>query len=179
MKSGDLWVWVSMGLQDLFFKMRIPFDSNKAQTLSQKIQEEIYYNALLTSCGLAEEHSPHKGFKETRMADGVFQFELWGVEPEDKERWDILREKIKKFGLRNSLMIAIAPTATISSISGVCEGIEPQLSNYFKRETLSGEFIQINKYLVNELKECGLWTTEIKNKIKQAEGSIQDIKENL
>ncbi len=92
-------------------------------------------------------------------------------------RWDALREKIKATGLRNSLMIAIAPTATIASIAGCYECIEPQVSNLFKRETLSGDFVQINKYLVKELKAAGLWTEEIRNKIKLAEGSVQDIQE--
>ncbi len=92
-------------------------------------------------------------------------------------RWDALREKIKQTGLRNSLMIAIAPTATIASIAGCYECIEPQVSNLFKRETLSGDFVQVNKYLVQELKAAGLWTEEIRQKIKRAEGSVQDIAE--
>ena len=107
----------------------------------------------------------------------MLQFDLWGVVPEDAERWDALREKIKTYGLRNSLMIAIAPTATIASIAGSYECIEPQVSNLFKRETLSGDFVQVNKYLVQELKAAGLWTDEIRNKIKLSEGSIQNIKE--
>jgi len=93
------------------------------------------------------------------------------------DRWDRLREKIKGTGLRNSLMIAIAPTATIASIAGCYECIEPQVSNLFKRETLSGDFVQVNKYLVNELKTAGLWTEELRTKIKLAEGSVQDIDE--
>ena len=164
-----------MGLQDLFFKMGLAFDSPEAQKLSTKIQEEIYYHALKTSAKLAEKSGPHAAFKDTRAAEGHLQFDLWGVVPEDMERWEKLRRKIKKTGLRNSLIIAIAPTATIASIVGSYEAIEPQVSNLFKRETLSGEFIQVNKYLVLALKERGLWNEEIRNKIKQAEGSIQDI----
>lgn len=166
-----------MGLQDAFFKLRLPFDSAEAMKLSRRIQEEIYYNALETSCELAEQHGPHPAFKETRAAEGKLQFDLWGVKPENSERWETLRERIKKSGLRNSLLIAIAPTATIASIVGSYESIEPMVSNLFKRETLSGEFLQVNKYLVQELKNLGLWSESIRSEIKRAEGSIQDIKD--
>lgn len=166
-----------MGLQDVFFGLRLPFDSPAARTLSAKIQEEIYFAALDASCELAIKRGRHPAFDETRAAQGIFQFDLWGVVPEDTERWDALREKVKQNGLRNSLMIAIAPTATIASIAGCYECIEPQVSNLFKRETLSGDFVQINKYLVKELKAAGLWTDEIRNKIKLSEGSIADIEE--
>lgn len=166
-----------MGLQDVFFQMRLPFDSPEARKISAKIQEEIYFGALTASCELAVTKGSHPAFKDTRAADGVFQFDLWGVTPEDTERWDALREKVKTHGLRNSLMIAIAPTATIASIAGCYECIEPQVSNLFKRETLSGDFVQVNKYLVQELKALGLWTDEIRNKIKLSEGSVQEIVE--
>ncbi|MEP7212560.1 MAG: ribonucleoside-diphosphate reductase subunit alpha [Acidobacteriota bacterium] len=166
-----------MGLQDVFFQMRLPFDSETARKISAKIQEEIYFAALDASCELAKTKGAHPAFKETRAARGEFQFDFWGVTPEDTERWDALREKVKEHGLRNSLMIAIAPTATIASISGCYECIEPQVSNLFKRETLSGDFVQINKYLVKELQAAGLWTDEIRNKIKLAEGSVQGIEE--
>jgi ribonucleoside-diphosphate reductase alpha chain len=166
-----------MGLQDVFFHLRLPFDSDEARKLSAKIQEEIYFAALNASCDLAAERGQHPAFSETRAAQGVFQFELWGIEPEDNIRWNELRGRIKEHGLRNSLMIAIAPTATIASISGSYECIEPQVSNLFKRETLSGDFLQINRYLVNELKAAGLWTEDIRNKIKVAEGSVQNIDE--
>ncbi len=166
-----------MGLQDVFFGLRLPFDSEAARMLSAKIQEEIYFAALDASCELAIKRDKHPAFDETRAANGVFQFDLWGVVPEDAERWNALREKVKQHGLRNSLMIAIAPTATIASIAGCYECIEPQVSNLFKRETLSGDFVQVNKYLVKELKAAGLWTDEIRNKIKLSEGSIQDIEE--
>lgn len=166
-----------MGLQDVFFQMRLAFDSDEARKISAKIQEEIYYSALDSSSDLAVERGPHPAFIETRAAQGDLQFDLWGVTPDDMPRWDALREKIKQTGLRNSLMIAIAPTATIASIAGCYECIEPQVSNLFKRETLSGDFVQVNKYLVQELKSAGLWTDEIRNKIKLAEGSVQDIEE--
>jgi ribonucleoside-diphosphate reductase alpha chain len=166
-----------MGLQDVFFQLRLAFDSDEARRLSARIQEEIYYAALDASCDLAISKGAHPAFAETRAAEGVLQFDLWGVVPEDAARWDALRNKIKQYGLRNSLMIAIAPTATIAAIAGSYECIEPQVSNLFKRETLSGDFVQINKYLVQELKNAGLWTDEIRQKIKLNEGSIQNIDE--
>ncbi len=166
-----------MGLQDVFFQLRLPFDSDDARALSARIQEEIYFSALDVSSDLAVERGVHPAFSETRAAQGDLQFDFWGVTPDDMPRWDGLREKIKTTGLRNSLMIAIAPTATIASIAGCYECIEPQVSNLFKRETLSGDFVQINKYLVQELKAIGLWNEEIRTKIKLSEGSVQDIGE--
>ncbi|HYE74150.1 MAG TPA: ribonucleoside-diphosphate reductase subunit alpha, partial [Blastocatellia bacterium] len=166
-----------MGLQDVFFQLRLPFDSPEARNLSKKIQEEIYFHALSTSCELAGQYGPHAAFTETRAAQGHLQFDLWGVVPEDTVRWNELRERIKAHGLRNSLMIAIAPTATIASIAGVYESIEPQVSNLFKRETLSGDFLQVNRYLVKELKNLNLWNDSIRAKIKLAEGSVQEITE--
>ncbi|MGI8409873.1 MAG: ribonucleoside-diphosphate reductase subunit alpha [Pyrinomonadaceae bacterium] len=166
-----------MGLQDVFFHLRLPFDSDQARKISAKIQEEIYFAALSASCDLAAERGIHPAFPDTRAAKGDFQFDFWGIMPDDIERWNALREKVIENGLRNSLMIAIAPTATIASIAGCYECIEPQVSNLFKRETLSGDFVQINKYLVRELKTAGLWNDEIRTKIKLSEGSIQDIDE--
>jgi len=166
-----------MGLQDLFFQLRLPFDSPEARALSKRIQEDIYFHALETTVGLAEEYGPHVNFHETRAAKGQFQFELWGVQPEVRERWDALRPRMMKSGMRNSLLIAIAPTATIASIVGSYECIEPQISNLFKRETLSGDFVQINRYLVNELKALGMWNEHMRNRIKMGEGSIQAVEE--
>jgi ribonucleoside-diphosphate reductase alpha chain len=166
-----------MGLQDVFFQLRLAFDSTEARALSAKIQEEIYFHALTVSCELAEAHGAHAAFKESRAARGELQFDLWGVKPEDGARWESLRERMRNHGLRNSLMIAIAPTATIASIVGCYECIEPQISNLFKRETLSGEFMQINRYLVQELKQLGLWSEAMRTRIKLAEGSIQGIAE--
>jgi len=166
-----------MGLQDVFFQLRLPFDSQQAFVLSAQIQEEIYYTALCASCDLAEKSGAHESFAETRLAKGQFQFDLWNVQPADTARWDTLRQRISKSGVRNSLLIAVAPTATIASIAGCYECIEPQISNLFKRETLSGEFLQINRYLVDDLKAHGLWTTEIRARLKMDEGSIQGISE--
>ncbi|NZA25091.1 ribonucleoside-diphosphate reductase subunit alpha [Luteimonas sp. SJ-92] len=166
-----------MGLQDVFFRLRLPFDSEAARALSARIAEEIYFHALDTSCELALERGRHPSFADTRAATGALQFDAWGVAPDDPARWDALRARIAEHGLRNSLLIAIAPTATIASIAGCYECIEPQVSNLFKRETLSGDFLQVNRYLVAELKKLGLWTPEMRDAIKQAEGSIQGIAE--
>src|SRR6516225_3098766 len=164
-----------MGLQDVFFALRLPFDAPEARALSQKIQEEIYYQALSASCDLSTEFGPHPSFSETRAAQRQLQFDLWGVQPEDAGRWHDLRSRTQEHGLRNSLLIAIAPTATIASIVGAYECIEPQVSNLFKRETLSGDFLQVNRYLTDELKQLGLWTADVRDAIKLAEGSIQPI----
>ena len=164
-----------MGLQDVFFRLRLPFDSEQARGLSAKIAETIYFHALETSVELAQERGRHPSFADTRAATGELQFDAWGVVPENSQRWDALRGRIKEHGLRNSLLIAIAPTATIASIAGCYECVEPQVSNLFKRETLSGDFLQVNRYLVGELKQLGLWTPEVRDAIKLAEGSIQGI----
>jgi ribonucleoside-diphosphate reductase alpha chain len=164
-------------LQDVFFKLQLAFDSNEARTISARIAEEIYYQALLASCEIAEAEGAHPAFAQTRAARGELQFDSWGVTPSDPERWESLRARIRTSGLRNSLLIAIAPTATIASIAGVYECIEPQVSNLFKRETLSGEFLQINTYLVADLKRIGLWTEAIREQIVAAEGSIAGIAE--
>ena len=168
-----------MGLQDVFFHLNIPFDAPQAAEISRQVQQEIYFAALDTSCKLAEIHGPHESFHQTRAAQGHFQFDLWPATPKlsDEQRWEDLRIRMVRYGLRNSLILAIAPTATIASIAGCYECIEPQVSNVFKRETMSGEFLQINRFLVTSLKERGLWTEEVKQAIMSAEGSIQSIDE--
>lgn len=164
----------SMGLQDVLFQLRLPFDAPEARALSKRISEEIYYHALSASVDLAVEKGAHPAFQETRAARGELQFDAWGVEPES-ERWGALRARIREHGLRNSLLIAIAPTATIASIAGCYECIEPQVSNLFKRETLSGDFIQMNRYLVEDLKALGLWNDATRSQLKLAEGSVQAV----
>lgn len=163
-----------MGLQDAFFKLNLAFDSTEAMKLSTRIQEEIYYSALKTSCALAEKHGPHESFPETKAAQGILQFDLWGEVPTDMERWEKLRRKIKTIGLRNSLMIAVAPTATIASIVGAYEAIEPQVSNLFKRETLSGEFIQINRYLVEALNRAVFGPRVFVRKLKKPKDQFKE-----
>jgi ribonucleoside-diphosphate reductase alpha chain len=164
-----------MGLQDVFFALGLPFDSPAALELSTRIAEEIYLSALEASASLAEEFGAHPAFAETRAAQGDLQPDLWSVTPTQADRWTAVRERIGRIGLRNSLLIAIAPTATIASIAGCYECIEPQVSNLFKRETLSGEFLQINTSLVRELKAHGLWNAEVRDAIKRADGSAQGL----
>jgi ribonucleoside-diphosphate reductase alpha chain len=166
-----------MGLQDLFFQMRLPFDAPEARELSRRISEEIYFHALSASVDLAVQKGAHPAFAETRTARGELQFDAWNVVPQDTARWDALRARIREHGLRNSLIVAIAPTATIASIAGCYECIEPQVSNLFKRETLSGDFLQVNRYLVAELKALGLWNEAIRARLKLAEGSVQALEE--
>jgi len=166
-----------MGLQDVFFQLGLAFDAPEARALSARISEEIYLHALSTSVELAVEKGPHPAFTETRAARGELQFDAWSVVPADAERWSALRERVRTQGLRNSLLIAIAPTATIASIAGCCECIEPQVSNLFKRETLSGDFMQVNRHLVAELKALGQWNDAMRSRLKLAEGSVQTIEE--
>ncbi|HVB41934.1 MAG TPA: ribonucleoside-diphosphate reductase subunit alpha [Streptosporangiaceae bacterium] len=164
-----------MGLQDVFFALRLPFDSAGARELSARIAEEIYLTALEVSAELAGKYGPHPAFAQTRAAAGALQPDLWGVSGVQAQRWAAVRKRIAKSGLRNSLLIAIAPTATIASIAGCYECIEPQVSNLFKRETMSGEFLQVNAALVAELKAHGLWNSQTRDAIKRADGSVQGI----
>ncbi|MFZ9596224.1 MAG: ribonucleoside-diphosphate reductase subunit alpha [Bdellovibrionia bacterium] len=170
-----------MGLQDALFKMRLPFTSEDAKKLSSQISETIYYQALNTSMRLAQQSEPFEMFRESRYADGELQVQLarkyQNSLPELHYDWDRLAQDVRTHGLRNSLLIAIAPTATIASIVGSFESIEPQISNFFKRETLSGEFLQVNRYLIADLKKRGLWSSQMRSKIIQHEGSIQEIDE--
>lgn len=164
-----------MGLQDVLFALRLPFDSDEARELSTRISEEVYLTALEVSAELAENYGAHPAYGQTRAAAGKLQPDLWTVTPTQRARWDALRKRIAVTGLRNSLLIAIAPTATIASIAGCYECIEPQVSNLFKRETLSGEFLQVNAALVRELKALGRWNEETRSAIKRADGSVQTI----
>jgi ribonucleoside-diphosphate reductase alpha chain len=164
-----------MGLQDVFFQQRLAFDGEQARALSNRISETIYFHALRASVDLARQHGSHEAFADTRAAQDALQFDAWGVAPSADFPWNELRQDIRTHGLRNSLLIAIAPTATIASIAGCYECIEPQVSNLFKRETLSGDFLQVNRYLVEELKHLGLWTEELRDAIKLADGSVQGV----
>lgn len=166
-----------MGLQDVFFALRLPFDAPAAAELSTRIAEEIYLTALEASAQLAETAGAHPAYAQTRAARGQLQPDLWGMTPTQTARWQALRERVAEHGLRNSLLIAIAPTATIASIAGCFESIEPQVSNVFKRETLSGEFLQLNPYLVRELKAAGLWAEQTRARLKRDDGSVQEITE--
>ncbi|MER8068010.1 ribonucleoside-diphosphate reductase subunit alpha [Streptomyces sp. NPDC094034] len=162
----------AMGLQDVFFKKRLPFDSAEARALSTKIAERIMLAAYEASCALAERNGPLPAWSETRAARGVLHPDHYDVELNWPERWDALRARIATSGMRNSLLLAIAPTATIASIAGVYECIEPQVSNLFKRETLSGEFLQVNSYLVDELKRLGVWDAQTREALRESSGSV-------
>ncbi|WP_199571048.1 ribonucleoside-diphosphate reductase subunit alpha [Streptomyces murinus] len=163
----------AMGLQDVFFQLRLPFDSPEAKTLSTRIAERIMLAAYEASADLAERSGPLPAWEQTRTARGVLHPDHYDVEETWPERWTALRTRIAKVGLRNSLLLAIAPTATIASIAGVYECIEPQVSNLFKRETLSGEFLQVNSYLVRDLKNLGVWDARTREALREANGSVQ------
>ncbi|WP_234542975.1 ribonucleoside-diphosphate reductase subunit alpha [Streptomyces shenzhenensis] len=164
----------AMGLQDVFFKLRLPFDSPEARALSTRIAERIMLAAYEASADLAERGGRLPAWEKTRTAQGVLHPDHYGVEFTWPERWAALRARIAATGLRNSLLLAIAPTATIASIAGVYECIEPQVSNLFKRETLSGEFLQVNSYLVQDLKDLGVWDARTREALRDAGGSVQD-----
>ncbi|WP_067491539.1 ribonucleoside-diphosphate reductase subunit alpha [Actinomadura hibisca] len=165
-----------MGLADVFFKLRLPFDSAEAKALSTRIAEEIALAAYGASADLAAELGPLPAYAATRTARGQLHVDHFPDAVITRtEAWDALRARVAETGLRNSLLIAIAPTATIASIAGCYECVEPQVSNLFKRETLSGEFLQINNYLVADLKRFGLWDAATREAIKRANGSIQGI----
>ncbi|MEU8982071.1 ribonucleoside-diphosphate reductase subunit alpha [Streptomyces sp. NPDC058251] len=163
----------AMGLQDVFFKLRLPFDSPGARALSTRIAERIMLAAYEASADLAERNGPLPAWEKTRTARGVLHPDHFDVELTWPERWAALRERIAAVGMRNSLLLAIAPTATIASIAGVYECIEPQVSNLFKRETLSGEFLQVNSYLVDELKQLGVWDAQTREALRESNGSVQ------
>src|SRR5262249_27206323 len=153
-----------------------PFDSPEARRLSTRIAERIMLAAYEASADLAERNGPLPAWEKTRAARGVLHPDHYGVEPAWPERWAALRERVATVGMRNSRRLAIAPTATIASIAGAYECIEPQVSNLFKRETLSGEFLQVNSYLVKDLKELGVWDARTREALRDANGSVQDFR---
>ncbi|MFI9151935.1 ribonucleoside-diphosphate reductase subunit alpha [Streptomyces sp. NPDC053367] len=163
----------AMGLQDVFFRLRLPFDSPGAKALSTRIAERIMLAAYEASADLAERNGPLPAWEKTRTARGVLHPDHYDVELTWPERWAALRSRIAEVGMRNSLLLAIAPTATIASIAGVYECIEPQVSNLFKRETLSGEFLQVNSYLVQDLKDLGVWDARTREALRESNGSVQ------
>jgi len=167
-----------MGFQDLLYQLKIPFESDEAISLSAEIQEEIYYWALKSSCELAKEHGSYPDYSNSKISiTGKLHYEHFNVVPKNQKRFDELKEEIKQNGLRNSLLIAIAPTATIASITGAEDCIEPTKEHIYKKVTLSGDLVLVNKWLAKDLKELGLWTKDITNKIIINNGSIQGITE--
>jgi ribonucleoside-diphosphate reductase alpha chain len=166
------------GLADAFILMRFPFDSPEAKKLNRDIFETIYYASMKTSIELAKEEGAYETFEGSPLSHGIFQFDLWNVDPGNgRHDWDSLREEVKKFGARNSLLLAPMPTASTSQILGNNEAFEPYTSNIYMRRVNSGDFIIVNKHLLKDLVELGLWNETMKNKIIAADGSIQNIEE--
>jgi len=166
------------GLADAFIKLRMPFTSDEAKTLNQDIFETIYYAALTASMEEAQRDGTYKSYKGSPISKGEFQHNMWGVKDEDLSgRWDWakLRKDIKKNGVRNSLLVAPMPTASTSQILGNNECFEPYTSNIYTRRVLSGEFIVVNKHLLEDLVKLGLWNEELKQELMKANGSIQHI----
>ncbi|MBB6129141.1 ribonucleoside-diphosphate reductase subunit alpha [Mucilaginibacter lappiensis] len=166
------------GLADTFIQLRMPFESDEAKQLNKEIFETIYFAAMTASKDLAIAEGPYQTFQGSPLSKGKFQFDLWNVEPAST-RWDwkTLRKDVMKHGVRNSLLVAPMPTASTSQILGNNECFEPYTSNIYTRRVLSGEFIVVNKYLLRDLVNLGLWTPAMKDKIISANGSIQDIAE--
>ena len=166
------------GLADAFVMMRLPFESEEAQRLNSEIFETIYFASMEASMELSQVNGPYQTYKGSPVSKGIFQFDMWGVTP-DSGRWDWyeLKQKVKKHGVRNSLLVAPMPTASTSQILGNNECFEPFTSNMYVRRVLSGEFIVANKYLMHDLIGLGLWDDSMMNKIKAENGSIQNIAE--
>lgn len=168
------------GLADVFCMLKLPFESDDANKLQVEIFETIYFAALSSSKDLSKENGPYSSYEGSPISRGTFQYEMWGKKDEDNSgRWDwkSLRNEILNHGVRNSLLIAPMPTASTAQILGNNEAFEPFTSNLYSRRTLGGEFIVINKHLVNELLERGLWSDEIKKKLIMENGSVQNIPE--
>ncbi len=165
------------GLADTFAILKIPFESDEAKTLDREIFEAIYYGAMCASVDLAEKEGSYQTFKGSPLSKGLFQFDLWNETPSKRWDWDELRERVKTFGARNSLLLAPMPTASTSQILGNNECFEPFTSNIYIRKTLSGEFPVVNKHLVKDLVKIGLWSENLRDKIIINNGSVQDIPE--
>tara|TARA_Y100001954_G_scaffold35987_1_gene34879 strand:+ start:1615 stop:3972 length:2358 start_codon:yes stop_codon:yes gene_type:complete len=165
------------GLADAFILMRHAFDSPEAKQLNKEIFETIYYAAVTASKDLAIENGPYETWKGSPISEGVFQFDMWKVKPTDRWEWDLLREEVKKHGVRNSLLLAPMPTASTAQILGNNECFEPYTSNIYTRRVLSGEFIIVNKHLLRDLVKLGIWNDRLKNKLMASNGSIQKIDE--
>ncbi|MCS6934462.1 MAG: ribonucleoside-diphosphate reductase subunit alpha [Chitinophagales bacterium] len=165
------------GLADVFILLRLPYESELARILNKNIFETIYYAAMRASCDLAKKEGPYASFAGSPLSKGLFQFDLWGVKPSDRHDWETLRRDVIQYGARNSLLIAPMPTASTSQILGNNECFEPYTSNIYTRRVLSGEFIIVNKHLLKDLVNLGLWSNAMKNKIIANNGSIQNIDE--
>jgi ribonucleoside-diphosphate reductase alpha chain len=166
------------GLADTFIMLRLPFTSDEAKNLNQEIFETLYYAAVTASMELASEEGPYSSYEGSPISEGLFQHNLWGVKDDElsgRWDWEKLRKKVKKHGVRNSLLVAPMPTASTSQILGNNECFEPYTSNIYTRRVLSGEFIVVNKHLLEDLVRLGLWNEELKQELMRANGSVQNL----
>ena len=165
------------GLADTFILLRQAFESVEAKQLNKDIFETIYYAALTASKDLAIENGPYESYKGSPVSKGILQYDMWNVKPSERWEWELLRDEIKKNGVRNSLLLAPMPTASTAQILGNNECFEPYTSNIYTRRVLSGEFIIVNKHLLRDLVKLGIWDDRLKNKLMASNGSIQNIEE--
>jgi ribonucleoside-diphosphate reductase subunit M1 len=163
------------GLADVFIMLGVPFDSPEAKQLNKDIFETMYFAALSESCNLAEKEGVYSSYEGSPVSKGVLQHDMWGVPDTTRHMWDLLRVKIARFGIRNSLLVAPMPTASTSQILGNNECFEPYTTNMYVRRTLSGEFTVVNHHLLSDLMSLGLWTPETKNLLIAHNGSVQNI----
>jgi ribonucleoside-diphosphate reductase alpha chain len=165
------------GLADAYIMMGLPFESEEARALNREVFETIYFASMSASKDLAKVEGPYETIKGSPVSKGIFQFDMWGVTPSNRWEWDVLKEEVKKHGVRNSLLLAPMPTASTAQILGNNECFEPYTSNIYTRRVLSGEFIIVNKHLLKDLVREGLWTKDMRQKIMTANGSVQNINE--
>jgi ribonucleoside-diphosphate reductase alpha subunit len=166
------------GLADAFILLRMPFDSDEARGLNKDIFETIYFAAMEASMDESRKHGPYETFKGSPVSKGIFQFDMWGVTPSSgRWNWEKLKQEVKQYGVRNSLLVAPMPTASTSQILGNNECFEPYTSNIYTRRTLSGEFIVANKHLMKDLISAGLWSETMRQKLISTNGSVQSIPE--
>jgi len=165
------------GLADAYIQLGYPFESQQARALNKEIFETIYFAAMTASKDLAKIEGPYQTFEGSPVSKGIFQFDMWDVQPTNRWDWNSLKEEVKKYGVRNSLLLAPMPTASTAQILGNNECFEPYTSNIYTRRVLSGEFIVVNKHLLKDLVKAGLWSKEMRQQIIAHNGSIQKIAE--
>ncbi len=165
------------GLADAFILLRFPFESEEAQALNREVHETIYYASMTASKDLAKVEGHYESYPGSPVSKGVLQYDMWDVTPTNRWEWDILKEEVAKYGVRNSLLLAPMPTASTSQVLGNNECFEPYTSNIYLRRVLSGEFPIVNKHLLRDLVDLGIWNDSIKNKIISDNGSIQGVVE--
>ena len=165
------------GLADAYIMMRLPFESEEAKALNREVFETIYFASMTASKDLAREEGAYESYPGSPVSKGIFQYDMWNVKPTKRWEWDVLKEEVKKYGVRNSLLLAPMPTASTAQILGNNECFEPYTSNIYTRRVLSGEFIIVNKHLLKDLVKEGLWDKSMRQKIMAANGSVQNIEE--